>query len=170
MANRQRRFIFNPDLTSHLCALTRFPIFGILRWILSPSTCGTPVGAVLSRFSPLASTGKQFDPTRGLSRFRDVEKRGGWKELDMDQRLNTIASKFLSESCACNLHSWTWRRWLSACLRCRHAKLPTKFTSHSVIKETCHRHHSRDRLRFRCLRWLSACLNFVGLLVSCPRM
>ena len=71
----------------------------------------------LSRFSHLASTGKQSDPTRGLSRFRDVEKRGGWKELDMDQRLNTIASKFLSESCACNLRSETWRRWLSACLR-----------------------------------------------------
>ena len=31
--------------------------------------------------------------------------------------LNTIASKFLNESCACNLRSETWRRWLSACLR-----------------------------------------------------
>ncbi len=31
--------------------------------------------------------------------------------------LNTIASKFLNESCACNLRSGTWRRWLSACLR-----------------------------------------------------
>ena len=31
--------------------------------------------------------------------------------------LNTIASKFFSESCVCNLRSETWRRWLSACLR-----------------------------------------------------
>ena len=31
---------FNPDLTSHLCALTQFPIFGILRWHSSLSTCG----------------------------------------------------------------------------------------------------------------------------------
>ena len=31
--------------------------------------------------------------------------------------LNTIASKFIDESCACNLRSETWRRWLSACLR-----------------------------------------------------
>ena len=129
----------NPDLTSRQCALTRFPIFGILRWIFCHHL---PVGVVLSRFSLLASTGKQSDPTRGLSRFRDVEKRGGWKELDMDQLartatprasfriltesgimlwrhrlLNTIASKTIDESCACNLRSETWRRWLSACLR-----------------------------------------------------
>ena len=31
--------------------------------------------------------------------------------------LNTIASKFIDGSCACNLRSETWRRWLSACLR-----------------------------------------------------
>ena len=31
-ANSQERVIFNPDLTSHLCALTRFPIFGIFRY------------------------------------------------------------------------------------------------------------------------------------------
>ena len=47
----------------------------------------------LSRFSHLASTGKQFDPTWGLSRFRDVEKRGGWKELDMDQLARTATPR-----------------------------------------------------------------------------
>jgi len=31
--------------------------------------------------------------------------------------LNTIGSKFLSESCASNLRPETWRWWLSACLR-----------------------------------------------------
>ena len=131
----------NPDLTSRQCDLTRFPIFGILRWILSPSTCGTPVGAVLSRFSHLASTGKQSDPTlrlvmiprcrktRWLERvghgpacahgdtacFRILTESGImlWRH----RLLNTIASKFFSESCVCNLRSETWRRWLSACLR-----------------------------------------------------
>ena len=34
-----------------------------------------------------------------------------------NQLLNTILSRFLTESCACNLRSETWRRWLSACLR-----------------------------------------------------
>ena len=51
----------NPDLTSRQCDLTRFPIFGILRWI--------------------------------LSWFRDVGKRGGWKELDMDQLARTATPR-----------------------------------------------------------------------------
>ena len=34
-----------------------------------------------------------------------------------NQLLNTILSRFLTESCACNLRPETWRRWLSACLR-----------------------------------------------------
>ena len=40
-----------------------------------------------------------------------------WCHVMAYRLLNTIASKFLSESCACNLRSETWRRWLSACLR-----------------------------------------------------
>ena len=34
-----------------------------------------------------------------------------------NQLLNTILSRFLNESCACNLRPETWRRWLSVCLR-----------------------------------------------------
>ena len=137
MANSQGRVIFNPDLTSRQFDLTRFPIFGILRWICHH----LPVGVVLSRFSHLASTGKQSDPTlrlvmiprcrktRWLERvghgpacahgdtacFRILTESGImlWRH----RLLNTIASKFVSESCACNLRSETWRRWLSACLR-----------------------------------------------------
>ena len=54
-----KRVIFNPDLTSHLCALTRFPIFGVYGGICRY----LPVCVVLSRFSHLVSTGKQSDPT-----------------------------------------------------------------------------------------------------------
>ena len=99
------------------------------------------MGVVLSRFSHLASTGKQSDPTlrlvmiprcrktRWLERvghgpacahgdtacFRILTESGImlWRH----RLLNTIASKFLKESRACNLRSETWRRWLSACLR-----------------------------------------------------
>ena len=36
-----------------------------------------------------------------------------WRHL----LLNIIGSKFLNESCACDLRPETWRRWLSVCLR-----------------------------------------------------
>ena len=99
------------------------------------------MGVVLSRFSHLASTGKQSDPTSRLVMIPRCRKTR-WLErvghgpacahgdtacfriltesgimLWRHRLLNTIASKFLSESCTCNLRSETWRRWLSACLR-----------------------------------------------------
>ena len=38
--------------------------------------------------------------------------------------MNTIGSKFLSESCASNLRHETWCRWLSACLKSQHSPFP----------------------------------------------
>ena len=48
MANSQERVIFNPDLTSRQFDLRQFPIFGILRWILPPSTCGRCIVPILA--------------------------------------------------------------------------------------------------------------------------
>ena len=40
-----------------------------------------------------------------------------WYHIWHNRHLNTVGSKFLSESCASNLRPGTWCRWLSACLR-----------------------------------------------------